>query len=70
MELRKMYRSISGGPGQGPGLVNGLANGLMQVDMTVVLTLAGAGHGCDITRSVDTEPSHLQTCGRGEVQVT
>lgn len=70
MRLRRMYRSISGGLGQGPGLVNWLANGTMQIHMTPILTLAGAGHDCDVTRSVDTESSLLQTCGQDEVQVT
>lgn len=70
MWLRRMYRSISGGPGQGPGLVNWLANDTMQMKELLIRTFAGAGHGCDVTRSVDTEPSLLQTCGRDEVQVT
>jgi len=65
-----MYRSISGEPGQGPGLVNWLANDTRHIQTPLVLTLARAGHGCYGTRSVDTEPSLLQTCGPGEVQVT
>lgn len=54
-----MYRSISGGPGQGPGLVNWLASGIplaLQAVGTHGLTLAGASHDCDETRSVDTAP--------------
>lgn len=54
-----MYRSISGGPGQGPGLVNWLVTGLflaLQAIGIQRLTLAGASHDCDGTRSVDTAP--------------
>jgi hypothetical protein len=54
-----MYRSISGGPGQGPGLVNWLVPGMSLAEQAIGTqgpTLAGAGHDCDGTRSVDTAP--------------
>jgi hypothetical protein len=54
-----MYRSISGEPGQGPGLVNWLAADISRAFRSFRLeglTLAGASHDCDGTRSVDTAP--------------
>lgn len=54
-----MYRSISGGPGQGPGLVNWLVADVYRAveDLRLAgLTLAGASHDCDGTRSVYTAP--------------